>query len=185
MALRRILTNEDKALHKVCRPVTDFGDRTAQLLDDLRDTLQDTKGLGLAAPQVGILRRAVIIMDGEQLVEMINPEIIQRSEEEEGLYEGCLSCPGLRGYLKRPSTITVHAQDREGNWFDLVCEGMTARAACHELDHLDGILFTDLVDEVIPEDLLDQWLTELEMDEPDEDQDEMSPEDSAESEGTL
>ena len=151
MALRRILTQQDETLYKVCRPVTEFGDRTAQLLDDLRETLADAKGAGLAAPQVGIRRRAAVIVNKDEMVDLLNPEIIARSDEQVGLFEACLSCPGLRGYLERPRYVTVHAQDRSGAWFDLECEDIAARAACHEIDHLDGILFVELADEVIPE----------------------------------
>ena len=185
MALRNILTQQDKTLRKVCRPVTDFGDRTAQLLDDLRETLEDANGLGLAAPQVGILRRAVIIKREDEYVELLNPVITQRSEQETGVYEGCLSCPGLRGWLMRPQTVQVHAQDRTGRWFDLECQDMPARAVCHELDHLDGILFVDLVEETITEEQLDEILQMLDSmeDEGQEEQD-APPEPAPEKEGS-
>ena len=160
MALRRILTSEDETLHKVCRPVTEFGDRTAQLLDDLRETLTDAKGAGLAAPQVGIRRRAAVIVRGDEMVDLLNPEITARSDEMVGLYEACLSCPGIRGFLERPRVVTVHAQDRSGAWFDLECEDIAARAACHELDHLDGILFTELADEVVTEEEFEEEFSE-------------------------
>jgi len=161
MALRAILKDNDETLRKVCRPVTDFGKRTAELMDDLVETLIDAHGAGLAAPQVGIRRRAAVILREGEYVELINPEIIRRSEEHEGLYEGCLSFPGLRGYLLRPTDVTVHAFDREGREFDLECTGMAARAACHEIDHLNGVLFVDLVDELITEEELDRILDDL------------------------
>ncbi len=158
MALRNILLKEDPALRKVCRPVTDFGARTATLLGDLGDTMLEAEGLGLAAPQVGILRRAVVIVDGEETVELVNPEIIARSEETVGAFEGCLSCPDERAYLLRPVKVTVKAQDRNGNRFERAFEDMAARAACHEIDHLDGKLFIDLADRVYSDEELDELL---------------------------
>ncbi len=148
MALRKILTEEDPILRKKSKPVTDFGKRTADLMDDLTDTMVKANGLGLASPQVGLLRRAVVIVRDEKIVELINPEIIASEGEETGL-EGCLSVPGKSGYVCRPTKVTVKAQDRNGEWFELECEGMAARAACHELDHLDGILYIDKAEEVL------------------------------------
>lgn len=156
MALRNILINGDEQLRKHCRPVTDFGAKTAELMTDLAETMVKANGLGLAAPQVGILRRAVVIVREEEIVELINPEIIERSEEEVGAYEGCLSCPNMRGMVMRPRHVRVKAQDRNGNWFELDCEEMAARAACHEIDHLDGKLFIDLVDRIYTEEELDE-----------------------------
>jgi len=159
MALRNILINGDELLRKKSRPVTDFGPRTAALMDDLRETLIDANGAGLAAPQVGILRRAVVILHGEdELVELINPEILWKSEELEGAYEGCLSCPNQRGYIERPLKVRVRAQDRWGKTFELDCEGLSARAACHEIDHLEGTLFIDLADELFTDEELDEML---------------------------
>ncbi len=147
MALRNILTKEEPLLRKKSRVVTDYNERIAQLMDDLIDTLKEANGLGLAAPQVGILRRAVVMVDGEEVVELINPEIVSR-EGEIGMEEACLSCPGLAGYVVRPEKVTVRAFDRNGKEFTREFEGISARAACHETDHLDGVLFIDLAEDV-------------------------------------
>lgn len=143
MALRKILTQGDPALNKVCRPVEKFDRKLHWLLDDLKETLEASGGVGLAAPQVGILRRAVIVVDDqEQMVELVNPEIICQEGEQDGL-EGCLSVPGMYGKVKRPSTVTVRAQDRDGRFFEVSGEEMVARCFCHELEHLDGHLFVE------------------------------------------
>ncbi|MCL1830265.1 MAG: peptide deformylase [Oscillospiraceae bacterium] len=148
MALRNIFTIESDILRKKSRPVTDFGDRTHQLLEDLRDTLEKVQGLGLAAPQVGILRRVVIVLvDETDMLEMINPEIISK-QGEEASDEACLSVPGLQGSVTRPTSITVKAFDRDGNEYIQEFEGMNARAVCHEMDHLEGILFVDIAEGV-------------------------------------
>ena len=147
MALRNILTEEDPSLYKKCRPVTAFNERLHQLLDDMKDTLADADGLGLAAPQVGVLRRAVLVIEtnvpeGEEpyIIELINPEIIE-TEGEQHEAEGCLSVPGEFGIVKRPQKVKLRAQDRFGNSFEVSGEGLTARCFCHELDHLEGIVF--------------------------------------------
>ena len=149
MALRNILTEENPALRKVCRPYTDFNDRLRELLDDMKETLSQANGVGLAAPQVGILRRACIVMEtnvpegeSEYFIELVNPEIIERNGEQEG-GEGCLSLPEQYGIVKRPNHVKVRAQDRNGNFFEVEGDGLTARCFCHEIDHLDGVLFTD------------------------------------------
>lgn len=149
MALRNILTEENPALRKVCRPYTDFNDRLHELLDDMKETLLQANGVGLAAPQVGILRRACIVMEtnvpegeSEYFIELVNPEIIERNGEQEG-GEGCLSLPEQYGIVKRPNHVKVRAQDRNGNFFEVEGDGLTARCFCHEIDHLDGVLFTD------------------------------------------
>lgn len=147
MALRNILTDEDPLLRKKSREVTEYNVRIHQLMDDLADTLRDANGLGLAAPQVGVLRRAVVVVDGEEVVELINPEIIER-DGEIGMREACLSLPGLSGYVVRPEKVTVRAFTRDGEEFTREFEALAARAVCHETDHLDGILFTDLAEEV-------------------------------------
>lgn len=144
MALRNILTQEDPVLRKRSREVTDFGARTAALLDDLKETLEQANGLGLASPQVGMLRRAVVILKDDDYVELVNPEIIEQHGEVDTT-EACLSCPDLIGYVKRPQKVRVKAQDRSGELFELELEDMLARAACHEIDHLDGVLFIDRV----------------------------------------
>ncbi len=145
MATRKIIQRGDETLGKVCRPVTVFDGRLHDLIDDMRETLEQAQGYGLAAPQVGILRRVCLVMgsDGE-LIELVNPEILETSGEQEG-YEGCLSVPGLYGWVKRPSWAKVRAQDRNGNTFEVEDVDMSARCFCHEIDHLDGHLFTEHV----------------------------------------
>ena len=161
MALRNILTEEDKQLYKVSREVTNFGGRIDTLLDDMRETLIESEGVGLAAPQVGILRRVVLVMDTnredltpeEQIIELINPEIVSVEGEQDGL-EGCLSVPGIYGFVKRPYRVTVKAFDRSGKEFEVTGEGLTARAFCHEIDHLDGHIFKEFAYKVLtPEEL--------------------------------
>ena len=149
MALRTILTKGDPLLNKHCRPVTEFNDRLHELLDDMADTLEKSGGVGLAAPQVGILRRVVLVLEtnvknpgDEYVIELINPEIIATEGSQTGS-EGCLSVPGRFGIVERPLHATVRAQDRNGNFFEVSGDGLTARCFCHELDHLDGILFTE------------------------------------------
>ncbi|MEA5051107.1 MAG: peptide deformylase [Oscillospiraceae bacterium] len=168
MALRKILLKSDPALRKVCRPVTDFGPRTCDLLTDLAQTMASADGLGLAAPQVGILRRAVVIVDGEEVVELVNPEITEKSEETTGAFEGCLSCPDERAYLQRPVRVVVRAQDRAGAPFERAFEQMAARAACHEIDHLDGKLFIDLAERVYSDEELDELLERTDAQAPEE-----------------
>lgn len=165
MALRIIAKKGEPILNKHCRPVTEFNARLHTLLDDMRETLMASNGVGLAAPQVSILRRAVIVLetnveqDGDEyIIELINPEIIAQEGEQDGS-EGCLSIPGLYGYVKRPMKVTVRAQDRNGEWFEVTGEGLTARAFCHELDHLDGILFDQYVDRLLTE---EELLAEME-----------------------
>ncbi len=145
MATRKILEQGDETLNKVCRPVTSFDDRLAQLIDDMRETLTQAQGYGLAAPQVGILRRVCLVTGSDgNYIELINPEIIAAEGEQEG-YEGCLSVPGMYGWVKRPSWAKVRAQDRRGKTFEVEDVGMSARCFCHEIDHLDGHLFTEHV----------------------------------------
>ena len=161
MALRKILTDKDPALHKVCRPVTNFDQRLWDLLDDLKETLADAGGAGLAAPQVGILRRCVIVVDAqEQMLELVNPEIIWRSEEIQAGWEGCLSVPGKWGTVERPIKVRVKAQDRNGNWFETEGEAIVARCFCHELDHLEGHIFTELTDRLYTQKELDEMYEE-------------------------
>lgn len=145
MALRNIVKDGDPILRKRSREVTEFNDKLAQLIDDMRETLIDSGGLGLAAPQVGILRRVALVMDDDgNIIEIINPQIISREGENEGA-EGCLSFPDIWGVVTRPEKVTVHAQDRHGKPFEVSGEGMTARCFCHEIDHLDGVCFVDKV----------------------------------------
>ena len=153
MALRRILSDRNPALHKVCKPVEEFNDRLHKLLDDMRDTLVDSGGVGLAAPQVGILRRVVLVDNGEEILELVNPSLIATDGEQEGP-EGCLSVSGKYGLVKRPYYAKVRAQDRYGNWFEAEGEELTARCFCHELDHLDGILYTQVMERFLTEEEL-------------------------------
>ena len=142
MAIRQIVVEGDEVLTKVCRPVEKFDQRLADLLDDMWETLRDADGVGLAAPQIGILRRAVIIDVGEGPIEMINPEFLEQSGEQ-NLQEGCLSCPGDWGVTSRPAYVKVRAQNREGAFFELEATELLAVACCHEIDHLNGVLFKE------------------------------------------
>jgi len=177
MATRNILKDGDKGLTKKSRVVTDFNKRLFILLDDMRETLIEANGLGLAAPQVGILRRVALIVDtgielersdetdtelsederlelyNNQIIELVNPEIIGREGEQTGS-EGCLSVPGVYGIVKRPEIVVLRAQDRNGKIFELEVSEITARAACHEIDHLDGIIFTSLAEKLLSEEEL-------------------------------
>ena len=158
MALRKILTEEDPSLHKKCRPVTDFNQRLWDLIDDLKETLAEANGAGLAAPQVGILRRVVIVVnDEDEMLELLNPVIISREGEQDG-FEGCLSVPGKWGMVKRPMKVRVRAQDRTGQFFEVEGEDMTARCFCHETEHLDGHLFTEHTDRLYTTEELDKLL---------------------------
>ena len=160
MATRTILVQGDEMLNKKSRPVTDFNERLHILLDDMKQTLTEADGIGLAAPQVGILRRAVIVCNEEgEFIELINPEILSEEGEQEGL-EGCLSVPGYYGEVKRPMKVRVRAQDRNGNFFEVEDEGVTARCFCHEIDHLDGHLFTELTDKLYSLEELEQMAEE-------------------------
>ena len=156
MGLRKILTDQEPALHKVCKPVTNFDSKLFKLLDDMRDTLIESGGVGLAAPQVGILRRVVLVDVGEEdneIVEFINPVMLETDGEQYGP-EGCLSVPGKYGLVKRPMYAKVRAQDRNGDWFEAEGEELIARCFCHELDHLDGIVYTEVMDRYLTEEEL-------------------------------
>ena len=144
MAIRNIREDGDDVLRKVCKPVTKMTERLSQLIDDMFDTMYEANGVGLAAPQVGVLRRIVVIdvMDDNPLV-LVNPEIIEQDGEQIGP-EGCLSLPGLQGDVARPEHVICKALDRDMNEITVEGEGLLARAICHELDHLDGILYKDL-----------------------------------------
>ena len=154
MGLRKILTDKEPALHKVCKPVEKFDWRLHKLLKDMRDTLIDSNGVGLAAPQVGILRRVVLVDTGEEILELINPTIIATDGEQVGP-EGCLSVPGKYGLVKRPYYAKVRAQDRDGNWFEAEGEELIGRCFCHELDHLDGILYTEKMERFLTDEELE------------------------------
>lgn len=165
MALRKILTDGDTALHKMCRPVTSFDARLHTLLDDLKETLADANGAGLAAPQVGILRQVVIVVDAEDnMLELVNPEIVSQEGEQEG-FEGCLSLSGMYGIVKRPMKVKVQAQDRHGNPVEYEREGITARCFCHEIEHLDGHLFVEHTDHLMTEEELEEYMNQQEEDE--------------------
>ena len=153
MGIRKILTDKDPALHKVCKPVEKFDWRLHKLLDDMADTLEEANGVGLAAPQVGILRRVVIVDTGEEILELVNPTIIETSGEQEGP-EGCLSVPGKYGLVKRPYIAKVRAQDRYGEWYEAEGEELIARFFCHELDHLDGNVYTQVMERLHSEEEL-------------------------------
>lgn len=152
MALRNILKQGDETLAKHCRPVTVFDERLHTLLDDMRETLIESGGVGLAAPQIGILRRVVVLLDvnqdPEELIELVNPEVIEQSDEAR-VVEGCLSVPGVYGYVTRPQHAVIRAQDRFGNWFERTGEGIVAQCFCHETEHLEGHLFTEKVEEYV------------------------------------
>ena len=154
MGLRKILTDKDPALHKVCKPMVNFDDRLFRLLEDMKETLIDSGGVGLAAPQVGILRRVVTVDLGDEILELVNPELVETSGEQTGP-EGCLSVPGKYGLVTRPNYAKVKAQDRYGEWFEVEAEELIARCFCHELDHLDGILYTQVMERFLTEEELE------------------------------
>ena len=155
MGIRKILTDKDPALHKVCKGVEVFDRKLHKLLDDMADTLEEAQGVGLAAPQVGILRRVVIVDTGDGILELINPSIVETSGEQVGA-EGCLSVPGKYGLVKRPYHAKVRAQDRNGDWFEAEAEELIARCFCHELDHLDGIVYTQVMDRFLTDEELEE-----------------------------
>ena len=164
MARRNILVKGEPALNKHCRPVTEFNARLHQLLDDMAETLANENGVGLAAPQVGVLRRAVLVLEtnvpegeDEYVIELINTEIIETSGEQYGP-EGCLSVPGKFGIVTRPYTVRVRAQDRDGAFFEVEDEALTARCFCHEIEHLDGHLFVEHTDHLLTEEELEEYI---------------------------
>ena len=161
MATRNIVTKEEPLLYKKSRPVKAFDARLHQLLDDMAETLLASGGVGLAAPQVGVLRRAVLVIETnvsedeeEKIIELINPEIIESSGEQRGA-EGCLSFPDEYGLVSRPMEVTVRAQDREGRFFTVSGTGLTARCFCHEIDHLNGVVFTSLCERMLTQEELE------------------------------
>ena len=154
MGLRKILTDQEPALHKVCKPVTVFDKKLHRLLDDMRETLIDSNGVGLAAPQVGILRRVVLVDVGDEIIELVNPTLLETDGEQIGP-EGCLSVPGRYGLVKRPYWAKVRAQDRYGDWYEAEGEELIARCFCHELDHLDGIIYTEVMERFLTDEELE------------------------------
>lgn len=162
MAIRKIVTQGDPILNKRCRPVTDFNRRLHVLLDDMKDTLTEAQGAGLAAPQVGILRRVVVIDGGEEeMLELVNPEILEQSGEQTGP-EGCLSVPGKWGMVSRPNFVRIQAQDRYGNWFEAEGNELMARCFCHEIEHLDGHLYVEHIDHFLSDEELEAYYAEEE-----------------------
>ena len=163
MALRKIVVQGEDCLNKACRPVTEFNRRLHLLMDDWLDTLSEAGGAGLAAPQVGVLRRACVVMDDdtEEYIELINPSIIAQSGEQTGP-EGCLSVPGKWGLVTRPNYVRVRAQDRDGKWFEVEGEGLTARCYCHELEHLDGHLYTEHIDRFLTDEEVEEYFSQEE-----------------------
>ena len=165
MALRKIIEVGDPCLAKVCRPVTNFDSRLADLLDDMKETLIKADGLGLAGPQVGMLRRLCIVLEIDEdgihedengklignFLELINPEILSMEGEVTGA-EGCLSFPGKGVEITRPERVTFRAQDRTGAWYTRTVEGINARCVCHECNHLDGITIVDLAQDIVEDD---------------------------------
>ncbi len=159
---KTILQKDDPVLHKVCHPVTSFDRKLHRLLHDMTDTLKAAGGLGLAAPQIGILRRVCLVMDENELyLELINPEIVSEEGEQEG-FEGCLSLSGMYGLVKRPMKVKVRAQDRDGNFVEYEREGMTARCFCHEIEHLDGHMYYEHTNHLFTEDELEQMMEDEE-----------------------
>ena len=169
MALRKIVEQGDPCLGKVCRPVTEFNRRLHELLDDMLETLEDANGAGLAAPQVGVLRRACVVidMDSNEYIELVNPEIVAQSGEQTGL-EGCLSLPGKYGIVTRPEHVVVRAQDRNGDWYEYEGDEILARCFLHEIDHLDGHMYTEIAEKM----LTPEELAALEQQEADNEEDE-------------
>lgn len=162
MAIRKIVTQGDEVLTKKCRLVTDFNQRLWDLLDDMKDTLKESQGVGLAAPQVGILRRAVVVIDDEdEMLELVNPEIVFQEGEQTGP-EGCLSVPGKWGMVTRPNHVRVRAQDRFGSWFEAEGEDLTARCFCHEIEHLDGHLYVEHIDRFLTEEEVEAYYKGME-----------------------
>lgn len=160
MAIRQILSSQDPALHKKCHPVTKFDEKLSVLLDDMKETLTSANGAGLAAPQIGILRRIVVVIDeDDHILELVNPEIVSQEGEQNG-FEGCLSVPGYFGLIKRPMKVKVRAQNRSGDWFEIEGEDLVARCFCHETEHLDGHVFTELTDRLYTSEEVDQILAE-------------------------
>lgn len=165
MGLRNIIKKGDPSLLKTSRQVTSFDRRLHALIDDMRETLEEANGVGLAGPQVGVLRRVCLVVEtnGEEdeVIEMVNPVILERKGEQEGM-EGCLSLPGVWGIVRRPMHVKIAAQDRNGNWFEREGEGLTARAFCHEIDHLDGVLFDSRAERILEPEEVDAMAEEQE-----------------------
>lgn len=161
MAMRNIVTKEQELLRKKSRPVEKFDEKLAQLVEDMIETMNEADGVGLAAPQVGLLRRVVVIDVGEGPMELVNPEILSR-EGEEDVVEGCLSFPGEFGFVTRPYKVKVRYQDRTGQVLEKEGEDLFARCVCHELDHLDGVLFVDKASQILTKEELAELIAQQE-----------------------
>ena len=160
MATRTIVTEGDDVLLKKCRTVENFNSRLFELLDDMAETLYESDGVGLAAPQVGVRRRVVVIDVGDEngLMELINPEIIETSEETATDMEGCLSFPGQWGMVERPLRVRVKAQNRDGKWYEIEGEDLLARCLCHEIDHLNGVVFKSLASHMLTAEEIEEMI---------------------------
>lgn len=161
MAIRKIITAGNPTLNQTSRPVTVFDQRLAQLIDDMKETVIKANGVGLAAPQVAILRRVVVVDTGDEILELVNPEILETSGEQDGL-EGCLSVPEQYGMVVRPSYVKIKAQDRNGEWHEYIGEDLIARCFCHELEHLDGHLYTEKAYHMLTEEEYAELMTQEE-----------------------
>lgn len=162
--IKKILQKDDPVLHKVCHPVTNFDQKLAILLDDMTATLKDAQGLGLAAPQIGILRRVCIVLnDQEEYLELVNPEIVSQKGEQEG-FEGCLSLTGMYGIVERPMKVKVKAQNRHGEPVEFEGEGITARCFCNEIEHLDGHMYYEKCDRLFTEAEVDDMIQAVDAD---------------------
>lgn len=168
LALREIILEGNATLRGVAHPVSEINEHIHQLLDDMAETMYNANGVGLAAPQVSVRRRVVVIDIGEGLIELINPEIISQSEELQRNIEGCLSVPDQNGYVDRPIAVQVRAQNREGVWIEYTAEDYLAIAMCHEIDHLDGILYVDKVLDLTEEELEELRLRDAQWEEVEE-----------------
>lgn len=162
MAIRRIREENEPVLKKISRKVDKFDERLHTLLDDMKETMYESNGVGLAATQVGVLRRVVVVDVGDGLIELINPEITF-SEGECIEYEGCLSFPGKYGIVARPAKVAVRAQDRNGEWQEYEGEDLKARCFCHEIDHLEGIVFIDKAENIVTAEELEEMIREQEV----------------------
>ena len=161
MAIRNIRISTDEVLRKTCKPIKEITPNLLTLLDDMADTMYEANGVGLAAPQVGILKRAVVIDIGEGLVELLNPVILETSGSQTD-EEGCLSLPGRWGIVTRPEYAKVRAQDRHGDWYEYEGEDLTARCFLHEIDHLDGHMYTEFAEKMLTPEELEELLKEQE-----------------------
>ena len=156
MALRKIVTVGDPILTKVCRPVTKFDQKLAILIEDMIETMHEANGVGLAGPQVGVLRRVVVVDTGEEDLELVNPEIVRTGKETQTGTEGCLSLPGEYGIVTRPNFVVVRAQDRTGDWYEYEGAELIARCFCHEIDHLDGHMYTEFAERMLTKEEIEQ-----------------------------